>query len=125
MASQTIQTIDEYIALFPAATQEILEKVRQLIQEVAPAAQETIKYQIPTFVLHGNLISFGAYKNHIGLYPTPNGLDSFAQELAPYRSGKGTAQFPLDQPIPYDLIRKITAFRVAENEAKAQAKKKK
>lgn len=121
----TPQTIDEYIALFPPATQEILEKVRQLIKEVAPAAQETIKYQIPTFVLHGNLISFGAYKTHIGLYPTPNGLDSFAQELAPYRSGKGTAQFPLDQPIPYDLIRKITAFRVAENEAKAQAKKKK
>lgn len=125
MASQTIQTIDEYIALFPPATQEILEKVLQLIKEVAPAAQETIKYQIPTFVLYGNLISFGAYKTHIGLYPTPNGLDSFAQELAPYRSGKGTAQFPLDQPIPYDLIRKITAFRVAENEAKAQAKKKK
>lgn len=121
----TPKTIDEYKALFPPAVQEILEKVRQVIQEAAPAAQEAIKYQIPTFELHGNLISFGAYKTHIGLYPTPGGFAPFEAELAPYRTGKGTAQFPLDQPIPYDLIRRITLFRVAENRAKAEAKKKK
>ncbi len=86
---------------------------------MAPDATEAIKYQMPTFVLHGNLVHFAAYKAHIGLYPTPTGIAAFGDELAPYVGGKGSVRFPLDEPIPYDLIRKIVAFRVQENLARA------
>ncbi len=119
------QTIDEYIAGFPPDVQMLLEQVRATIRQAAPDAQEAIKYQIPTFVLHGNLVSFAGYKNHIGFYPVPTGMEAFKDELAPYVAGKGTARFPLDQPIPFDLIGRITAFRVQENLDKAAAKRKK
>ncbi len=117
-------TIDEYIAGFPAAVQAILQEVRRTIREAAPDAQEAMKYGLPTFTLSGNLVHFGAFSSHIGFYPAPTGLEAFKEEMAPYRSSKGTAQFPLDQPIPYDLITRIVKYRVAENLARAEAKKK-
>ena len=118
------KNIDEYIAGFPKDVQELLEKVRKTIREAAPDAEEAIKYQIPTFVLKGNLVHFAAFKNHIGFYPAPQGMEEFKEELAPYEGGKGTARFPLDQPIPYDLIGRIVKFRARMNLEKAEAKKK-
>ena len=112
----TAGSMDEYIAEFPPETQEKLREVRALVRRVAPDATETISYAIPTFDLNGrHLVHFAAFKNHIGLYPTPSGMVAFAEELEPYKSGKGSAQFPLDQPLPMDLIRRIVEFRVAEN----------
>jgi uncharacterized protein YdhG (YjbR/CyaY superfamily) len=119
------KNIDEYIAGFPPEVQEILEKIRLTIKEAAPEAQETISYQMPTFTLKGNLVHFGAFKNHVGFYPTPSGTEKFREEIAVYQSGKGSIQFPLDQPMPYDLIRRIVMFRVQENVDKAAAKAKK
>lgn len=104
--------IDEYIAGFPKETQEILEKIRTTIREAAPDAEEAIKYQLPTFTLKGNLVHFGAYKKHIGFYPVPRGIEKFKDELAAYEGAKGSVRFPLDKPIPYDLISRIVAFRV-------------
>ena len=124
-AVQPPQKIDEYIAGFPPAVQRILKKVRAIIQKIAPEAEEAIKYQIPTFVLNGNLVHFAAFQNHFGFYPTPAGITAFAKELAPYQSAKGSVQFPLDAPIPYDLITKIVEFRVRENRAKGAAKSQK
>ena len=116
-------TIDEYIAGFPPDIQEILEKVRMTIRKAAPEAEETIKYQMPTFVLNGNLVHFAAFKNHIGFYPVPTGIEKFKQELSVYESGKGSVQFPLDKPIPFSLISKIVKFRVKENLARAAKRK--
>jgi len=118
----TPKSIDEYILNFPPEIQEILEKLRKVIKESAPDAQEKISYQMPTFALNGNLVHFAAFKNHIGLYPSPSGTDSFKLEIAEYKSGKGSIQFPLDKPIPYELIRKIVKFRVIENIKKAEDK---
>ena len=119
------KTIDEYIAGYPKNVQEILEKIRSTIRVAAPEAEETINYQIPTFTLKGNLVHFAAFTKHIGFYPTPSGIEKFKQELSGYESAKGSVQFPLDQPIPYDLISQITKFRVKENLEKAAAKGKK
>ena len=124
MNQTTPNNIDEYIAGFPEDIQHILQKVRTTIREAAPQAQETIKYQIPTFTLDGNLVHFAGYKKHIGFYPTPSGIEKFQQELSAYKSAKGSVQFPLDRPIPYDLIRKIVEFRVKENLEKVTTKKK-
>jgi uncharacterized protein YdhG (YjbR/CyaY superfamily) len=118
-------TIDEYTAGFPQDVQIILEKVRSTIRETAPGAEETIKYQMPTFTLKGNLVYFAAYKNHIGFYPVPTGMEEFREELSGYKTGKGSVQFPLDKPIPYDLIGRITRFRMKENLEKTAAKRKK
>ncbi|HLO18079.1 MAG TPA: DUF1801 domain-containing protein [Anaerolineales bacterium] len=120
-----LQTIDEYIAGFPEDIQRILQKVRMTIRKAAPDAKETIKYRMPTFTLNGNLVYFAGFKNHIGFYPVPTGMEKFKQELAVYKQGKGSVQFPLDQPIPYDLISKIVKFRVKENLARAVVKGKK
>lgn len=117
--------MDEYIAGFPSDVQTILEKIRMTIRKAAPTAEETIKYQIPTFTLKGNLVHFAAYKKHIGFYPAPRGIGKFKKELAVYGSGKGTLQFPLDKPIPFDLISKIVKFRVKETLKRAEAKGKK
>lgn len=125
MKTKPPTTIDEYIAGFPPNVQEILQKIRATIRKAAPQAEETIKYQMPTFVLHGNLVHFAAFKSHIGFYPVPTGIEAFKKELAVYQSGKGSVQFPLDQPIPYSLIGKIVKFRAKENLAKAAAKGKK
>ncbi len=119
------QTIDDYIAGFPPDIQEILEKIRQTIRAEAPQAEEAIKYQMPTFVLNGNLVHFAAFTHHIGFYPTPSGTAKFQKQIAGYKAAKGSIQFPLDQPIPYNLISQITKFRVKENLAKAAAKNKK
>lgn len=114
--------IDAYIAGFPEDVQQILSKIRELIRREAPDAEEAIKYQIPTFVLNGNLVHFAAFKKHIGLYPTPSGIAAFARELAEYTNAKGSVQFPLDRPIPYPLIRKIVAFRVKEARGRQPSK---
>ncbi|GGF92897.1 iron chaperone [Paenibacillus aceti] len=120
----TYESIDHYISTFPPDIQEILEKIRQVIREAAPEAVEKISYQMPTFAQQGNVVHFAAFKNHIGFYPAPSGIDEFEQELAPYKAGKGTIQFPFGQPIPYDLITKIVKFQVYENIAKAERKAK-
>lgn len=119
------KNIDEYIAGFSGDIQEILAKIRLTIREAAPEAEETIKYQIPTFALKGNLVHFAAFKKHIGFYPAPQGIEQFKDELSVYEGAKGSVKFPLDQPIPFDLISKIVKFRVAENLEKAAAKGKK
>ncbi len=119
------QTIDEYIAGFPTDVQEVLQKIRMAIHEAAPQATEKISYQMPTFYLKGNLVHFAAFKEHIGFYPVPTGIEKFKKELSVYKQGKGSVQFPLDQPMPYDLITKIVKFRVKENIAKAAEKERK
>jgi uncharacterized protein YdhG (YjbR/CyaY superfamily) len=121
----TPRDIDEYIASFPKDVQEILEKIRMTIRKAAPDAEETIKYQLPTFTLKGNLVHFGAFKKHIGFYPTPTGTEKFRNELSVYEGAKGSIRFPLDKPIPFDLISKIVEFRVKENLERAEAKGKK
>ena len=119
------KTIDEYIVGFPDDVQEILEKIRATIRQAAPDAEETIKYQMPTFTLKGNLVHFAAFKKHIGFYPVPTGIEAFKDELSVYEGGKGSVRFPLDQPIPFDLISRIVAFRVKENLARADSNGKK
>jgi uncharacterized protein YdhG (YjbR/CyaY superfamily) len=114
--------INAFIADFPAEIQAILEQIRATIQQAAPDAKEAIKYGMPTFVLNGNLVHFAAYKNHIGFYPAPTGIDAFLDDLAVYRTGKGTIQFPIDKPIPFDLITKVVKFRVEENLKKRKKK---
>jgi uncharacterized protein YdhG (YjbR/CyaY superfamily) len=109
------ETIDEYIETFPQEVRVILERIRQTIRESAPEAIETISYQMPTFKLNGkNLVHFAAWRRHIGFYPTPSATEAFRKELSPYKAAKGSVQFPLNKPIPYDLIEKIVLFRVEE-----------
>jgi uncharacterized protein YdhG (YjbR/CyaY superfamily) len=109
------ETIDEYIAGFPKEVQVILAKVRHTIRLAAPGAQEKISYGIPTFTLKGHLVHFGAFKKHVGFYPTSSGIAAFQQELSAYQGARGSVQFPLDQPVPYALIGKIVEFRVRES----------
>ena len=113
------QTIDAYIAGYPEEVQAILQQIRRTIHETAPEATEAISYGMPTFKLHGNLVHFAAFKNHIGFYPVPSGMAAFQEELAAYKQGKGSVQFPLDKPMPLDLIRRIVDFRVQESKGKA------
>ena len=119
------RNIDEYIAGFPPEIQEILEKIRLTIRKAAPKAEEAISYMMPTFKLHGNLVHFAAFKNHVGFYPAPKGIEAFKEELSAFEGGKGTVRFPLDKPIPYTLISKIVKFRVKQNLDKAAVKAKK
>ncbi len=121
--NQTPKTIDEYIASFPPDVQAILEKIRATIKKAAPEAQEKISYKMPTFTLNGNLVYFAAFEKHIGFYPIPTGIEKFKKELSVYKQGKGSVQFPLDKPIPYDLISRIVKFRVKENLERAKGKK--
>jgi uncharacterized protein YdhG (YjbR/CyaY superfamily) len=116
-------TIDEYIDTFPEDVRRILNRLRQTIKDAAPEAEETINYQMPTFTLHGNLVHFAAFKDHIGFYPTPTGIEAFRKELAPYKGAKGSVQFPIDQPLPLPLIRRIVEYRVKENLERKQKKK--
>jgi len=122
---QAPETIDEYIAMFPPAVQEVLEKIRLTIRAAAPAAQEAISYQIPTFKLNGNLVHFAAFKAHIGFYPPVKGDAKLVKAVSPYAGPKGNLRFPLDQPIPYDLIKRIAKLRVKQDLAKGAARKKK
>lgn len=122
---KTPASIDEYIAGFSEEIQEKLQLIRKTISEAAPEAEEAISYQMPTFKLKGNLVHFAAYKNHIGFYPAPRGIEAFKEELSAYKGAKGTVQFPLNEPLPYDLIGRIVKFRAAENREKAALKGKK
>jgi uncharacterized protein YdhG (YjbR/CyaY superfamily) len=124
-ASQTKpRTIDEYIAGFPPDIQKVLRKIRSTIRAAAPQAEETLKYQMPTYTLNGNLVYFAVHKKHIGVYPVPAGTEKFQKEIAPYRGATSTARFPLNEPLPFDLISRLVKFRVRENLARAKAKAK-
>ena len=115
--------IDKYISGFPEEVQKILEEIRTTIRQAAPDAAETIKYAMPTFVLNGNLVHFAAFKNHIGFYPVPSGIEAFKKELSVYKGAKGSVQFPINEPMPLGLISKIVKFRVKENLQKAKTRK--
>ena len=117
------KTMDEYISTFPEDVQRTLNELRQTIKEVAPEAEETINYQIPTFTLNGNLVHFAAFENHIGFYPTPSGMEAFKKELSGYKGAKGSVQFPISEPLPLPLIRRIVEYRVKENLERKQKKK--
>lgn len=119
------KTIDQYIAGCPPEVQPILQKIREVIRQAAPEAEETIKYQMPTFTLKGNLVYFAAFKTHIGFYPPAAGPQKFKKALAAYEGPKGSLKFPLDAPMPYDLIGQIVKYRMKENLAKAAARQKK
>jgi len=116
-------SIDEYIQTFPVEIQKILQSIREAIHSAAPEATEKISYQMPTFDLYGNLVHFAAFKKHIGFYPTPHGVLKYEKELSPYVHAKGSIQFPLDNPMPMDLIAKIVRSRVEENKRKHEEKK--
>lgn len=119
----TPKSIDEYIAGFPPDVQKVLALVRTTIREAAPDAKEAIKYQIPTFIQNENLVHFAAFKDHVGFYPTPSGIEKFKDELSSYEGAKGSVRFPIDKPMPLRLITKIVAFRAEEVQAKTAAKK--
>jgi uncharacterized protein YdhG (YjbR/CyaY superfamily) len=109
------KTIDQYIATFPPNIQAILQQIRQAIHETAPDAEETISYQMPAFKQNGVLVYFAAFKDHIGFFPTGSGVEAFKDKLSSYKTSKGTIQFPLDKPVPLDLVKEIVHFRVSEN----------
>lgn len=121
----TARDIDDYISAFPEPVRQRLDKVRATIRKAAPDAEETIKYAIPTFTLNGNLVHFAAFQGHIGFYPTPDGIEAFKKELARYKAAKGSVQFPLDEPLPLDLIRRIVEFRVRQSGEKQAPRAKK
>lgn len=110
-----ITTIEAYILGYPIETQVILRKLDALIRQIVPNATQAIKYGIPTYVLNGNLVHFAAYKSHIGFYPTPSGIDHFKKELSEFVTSKGAVQFPIEQELPWELIRRMVEFRVGEN----------
>ena len=119
MSRGQFKTIDEFVASFPKNVRNLLEELRGVIEESAPGAEETISYGIPTFDLNGkHLVHFSAYKSHVGFYPTSSGIRAFKKELFPFKTSKGTVQFPLDKPIPFDLVKRIVKFRVKETESK-------
>jgi uncharacterized protein YdhG (YjbR/CyaY superfamily) len=114
-SKKQLKTVDEYIAAFPKEVQDVLEKIRSTIRESAPKAEEAISYGIPAFILNGRgLVYFAAWKNHIGFYPTPSGIEAFKKELAHFKQEKGSVQFPLDKPISIGLVKKIVRYRVTE-----------
>ncbi|HEX6307748.1 MAG TPA: DUF1801 domain-containing protein [Longimicrobiales bacterium] len=113
-----VSTVDEYIRAQAPRTAALLRELREVIQRAAPEAAEKISYRVPTFYYRGNLVHFGAFRNHIGFYPGPSGIAAFEDELQRYRHAKGSVQFPLDAPLPLDLVSRIVAFRVSENARK-------
>lgn len=115
--------IDKYLRSFPKEIQLLLQQIRETIRQAAPEAEEAIRYAMPTFVLNGNLVHYAAFKNHIGFYPVPSGIEAFKKELSVYKGAKGSVQFPLDKPMPLSLITKIVKFRVQENLNKKIRKK--
>jgi uncharacterized protein YdhG (YjbR/CyaY superfamily) len=121
---QPIRTIDEYIGSFPKHVQERLESIRKLIAKLAPDAQEKISYQMPTFYLNGNLVHFACFQNHIGFYPTPHGISEFQEELSKYKNGKGSVQFPHNEPLPMKLIERMVKYRTDKNRKKVGTQKK-
>jgi uncharacterized protein YdhG (YjbR/CyaY superfamily) len=115
------RSIDDYIGTFPQDVQRKLQRIRRTIRRAAPQAEEAIRYQIPTFILHGNLISFAAYRHHIGLYPVPEGSAAFHRKIAAYRAARSTFRIPLEEPVPYSLISEMVRLRVRENRRRARA----
>lgn len=122
MAGNARESVDAYIMQFSAEVQEKLKTIRETIQNAAPEAEERISYGMPAYNLNGPLVYFAANKNHIGFYPTADGIEAFRMELAGYKSSKGAVQFPLDRPVPYELIERITAYRAEENRKKPKRK---
>lgn len=120
--SKKTVSIDEYIGNHPPNVQKVLQELRGIVHEMAPEAQEAISYGIPTFKLNGNLVHFAAFEKHIGFFPTPSGITAFSERLYPYKTSKGAVQFPLDEPIPYGLVRDIVGFRLKENLEKGKKK---
>jgi uncharacterized protein YdhG (YjbR/CyaY superfamily) len=118
----SFSSIDEYIATFPDDVRGKLQELRAVIRASAPEAEEKISYQMPTFALNGNLVHFAAFKRHIGFYPAPRGIQEFEKELSAYERSKGAVRFPIDQPLPLELISKIVRFRVSENLKKAETR---
>jgi uncharacterized protein YdhG (YjbR/CyaY superfamily) len=125
MIGNHAKNIDEYIAGFPKDIQHLLQEMRTTIKKAAPKAEEAIKYAMPTFTFHGNLVHFAAFKNHIGFYPAPSGIEEFKKELAAYEGSKGAIRFPLDKKLPLPLIGRIVKFRVKRTLEKVKAKEKK
>lgn len=119
------RNVDEYISAFPPPVSSMLEKIRKTIKATAPKAEEVISYGIAGYKYHGMLIYFAGFKNHVSVYPAPRSAAEFKKELAAYKGGKGTVQFPLDKPLPLDLVKRIVKFRIKANEEKAALKKKK
>ena len=115
MLMKKSKAIDEYIATYPKNIQTILEKLRQAIGEAAPEAEEVISYRMPAFKLNGILVYFAAYKNHIGFYPTSSGIEKFKNKMSSYKTTRGTVRFPINEPLPFDLVKEIVRFRVREN----------
>jgi uncharacterized protein YdhG (YjbR/CyaY superfamily) len=115
--------VDEYIACFPIETQKILKQIRKSIMKVAPKAEEVISYQMPAYKQDGVLVYFAAYKNHIGFYPTASGIEAFKEDISVYKSSKGAVQFPIDEPMPLELIERIVRYRIEANELKSKKKK--
>lgn len=122
MRGAQIENIDQYISGFPGHVQKLLTQMRTVIRKAAPEAEEAIKYAMPTFRQHGNLVHFAGYQHHIGFYPSSSGIAAFKDELSKYKSSKGAVQFPLDQQLPVALITKIVKFRVKESIAAAEMK---
>ena len=119
--SKKVENIDDYISDFSVETQKYLNEMRELIRKLAPDSVESISYAIPTFSLNGKyLVYFAGFKNHIGLYPTPVGMEAFKEELLNYKTGKGSVQFPLNKPLPIALITKIVKYQIEQNELKAK-----
>ena len=121
--TKIVKTVDDYIAGFEPAIQQRLAQLRQTIKKAAPDAEELIAYMMPAYKLNGPLVYFAGYKNHIGFYATPNGHEAFKKELSVYKQGKGSVQFPLDEPLPLSLVTKIVTFRVKQNQEKEKLKK--
>ncbi|MBX2960884.1 MAG: DUF1801 domain-containing protein [Cyclobacteriaceae bacterium] len=123
MKTKDFKDIDSYILIFPKDVQVLLQQLRETIRKAAPQAEEVISYQMPTFKLNGNLVHFAAYKNHIGFYPAPSGLNAFEKEIAKYKHSKGAVQFPVNKPLPHGLITKIVKYRVKKNLEQVKVKK--
>ena len=122
MNRETSRNIDAYVERCPKDVQRLLTQMRLTIKKAAPKAEEKISYGIPTFALHGNLVHFAAFKNHIGFYPTPSAMTAFSKELSSYKCSKGAVQFPLDEPLPLALVSRMVKFRVKENLSKRKKK---
>lgn len=122
-ATNKFKTVDQYLSAFPSSTKALLKKMRETVKEVAPQAEELISYNMPAFRWNGMLVWYAANKQHIGFYPTPSAIQTFAQELSQYKTSKGAIQFPIDKPIPTSVVKKIVKFRVKQNLEKAKAKK--
>lgn len=123
MVNTKFNTVDEYISTLPSKSKNLMKSLRKAIQQAAPQAEELISYNMPAFRLNGVLVYYAAFDKHIGFYPTPSGIEKFKKELSSFKWAKGSVQFPINRPIPYDLVKKIVKFRVEENLGNTNVKK--